>query len=174
MTLKKKHISLAQDSLCLSPFLEKPRKPWDVEAYADEQLEALGYRYVYKRGLADWKVRRMSMALRRQIRWGVGFRDKPQIDRARDKMHELAHARQYRVYRSFLARYITDPRFRWAMEAQAYRESARALRSMGVPPSRLRNYINGRAETIIRGYFILGLRLRRSIRKHTAGIVSEK
>lgn len=174
MTLKTKHIRLAKDPLCLSPFLDKSRRPEHVAEHARQQLRQLGYTLRRKRGPSGWKTKRMSTTLRRVVWLGVNFDERAPIDQAALLMHELCHARQMRVYSRFLARYIADSRFRWAMEAQAYRESVRAMRSMGAPKQRIRNYSHGRAEAIIRGYFILGRRLRRAIRKNTEGIVRLK
>lgn len=174
MRLRASDIRLAKSPLALDRFLLEPRTPEQVIEYAQKRLANMGYTIKRKRGPKGWKSRRMTTTLRRTIWLGVGWDGKLARDKAATLMHELVHAEQWWIHQGFLARYIASPRFRWAMEVQAYRESVRTYRAVGFTGPGLERYIQARANTIIRSYFMIGRRLRRDIRKNTAGIVRLK
>lgn len=67
-------------------------------------------------------------------------------------LHELVHVRQWRKYLFFGARWSTSPRFRVAMEAQAYRESVSAMVMLGYSDDSIADYINRLSVTFHKTY----------------------
>ena len=171
MNIRKKDIARARSARYLSTYLGKMRAADDVAAYFLRRFRAMGYRMAYKKGPKGWKAARMTTTMRRTVYLGTNWAKKGADERAALLAHEYVHARQHRGYKGFLARYVFDSRFRWAVEAQAYRESVRAYRAMGRTEPALREYAENLPGRFIKNYVIGGRRMRKGVRRHMPGIV---
>ncbi len=174
MKLRKRDIALAESRRFLSPRLEQD---WEGSAQelhdqCEDQLVALGYRFVYKKGPKSWRWKRFTTTMRRRIYLGVGWRKKNIRNRATILAHELVHALQWKGLRAFGTRYVLSTRFRWAVETQAYRESCRAMRAMGMAEQAVQAYASEVPGRLIKGYAILNRRLRKDIRDQMVDIVA--
>ena len=169
--LRSKDLTLARSSKLLSSTLKKRHNAEYLITHATSELKKLGYRLRLKKGPSGWKSKRMTTALRKTIWLGVGWASRPAVDRAATLMHELVHARQYRYYTAFLARYIADSRFRFAMEAQAYRETIRAYRSMRYSETALKKHARDLPRRFIKSYWILGRRMKKAVIRYMGAIV---
>lgn len=141
--------------------------------YAEGRLKELGYTLRKKNGSKNWKHKRMSTAGRKIIWLGVTWDEKTIWHKAATLMHELVHANQSRAYgfKRWLGYYIGSARFRFAMEAQAYRETCRAYRVMGRSERSIGEYAARLPNRFVKSYFIVGRRMRKDVRKWMPGIV---
>lgn len=175
MKLRSKDIKLAKSTKYLSSTTRAGlrNRPEDLLDYATKCLGELGYRLKKKKGPKSWKAKRMTTTLRKTVFLGVNWDSKTPRDRAATLMHELVHANQSKTYGfwKWVSRYVASARFRFAMEAQAYRETCRAYRAMGLSERNVRNYADDLPNRFIKSYWILNRRMRKDVRKHMERIV---
>lgn len=134
MRLSDHDLRLARDTRCFLTDIEQYDTPQKMYDFAVRELENMGYKLVPKRSTRisrRWRIKRFTTTWPRRIALGVNWKEKPLIDKAILLMHELVHAIQSRIYRSFYARYVTDKGFRFAVEAQAYRFGCRVYQILG-------------------------------------------
>lgn len=166
-------IKLAKSREFLDDYLDRRRSPTELLEHCLAELDEMGYRLVKKKGSSNWKRKRLTTTLRRKIYLGVTWDKKTVAQQAALLAHELVHARQHRGLARFIWRYLADSTFRWAVEAQAYRETVRAWRAMGRDAETLRGISKSVTSSILKrgSYFILGRKLRRQIKSKTPAIV---
>ncbi len=100
----------------------------------------------------------MGMTFYSQIRIPFDYQEMSELDYAAMLFHELRHLRQWRKYGRFQfgARYILQPRWRWAMEMQAFRSSVMMRDRLG--DKMLREYISRLPITFITTYALRSIR----------------
>ena len=179
--LREKDIKLAKSRQFLNPLLGRGAEgyrqpvvmtPQALHDYCKDQLKELGYKFVHKKGPKSWKWKRFTTTMRRRIYLGVGWSQKSLRQRAAILAHELVHALQWRGLKRFGRNYVFSARFRWAVETQAYRESCRAYRAMGLAEAAVQEYASAVPARLIKGYAILNKRLRKDIHRVMPDIIA--
>jgi hypothetical protein len=134
-------------------------------------VRALGLRVV-KKSSTSMRLSKMSTTYFSELRLGSGYDDRPIHDQAALIAHELYHARQWRHYgrATFATSYVMRPKWRWAIETQAYGESVRAWVAMGATREFVMRYIETRADVLLRDY-ALGILNKESVRASTSAVL---
>ncbi len=131
MKLGARHIARALSSEHHDPALGRPRTPAALEAHAMRQATRLGVSF---RTRPRWAANaRFAIAGPRKIHLPWDFRKRDTRNRAALLMHELVHVRQWQAFGvvNMAGKYAFQPRWRAALEIEAYAETFRAHTAMG-------------------------------------------
>jgi hypothetical protein len=128
------------------------------------------------------RLSKMTTTYYREIRLGSGWNDYAPDVRAAILVHEAVHARQWRGYGAsrFGLYYASNPRWRWSIEMQGYRESVRwaviAMNAAQLPAAaiegRIDEYIGDCTQSLVTAYS-LGRISKSNLRRHTQEILLE-
>lgn len=169
--LRDRDLAFARSRRFLNPELERKWSDRELHDYCRRRLLSMGYRFVHKVGPSSWKLKRFTTTLRRVIYLGVGWSSKSWRAKAATLAHELVHALQWKSLRAFGVRYVFDERFRFAVECQAYRETVRAFRAMGLHEQAVQDYADGVPDDFVKGYAITDRGLRNDIRNAMTDVI---
>jgi hypothetical protein len=178
--LKSKHIKLARSYKFNNDRLHKYE---DAQAVMDRYIpyfeKDLGMRLVIK-STTKLKLSKMTTTYYNEIRLGSGWKDKNLESQAYILVHEAVHARQWRHYgrAKFGWKYISDPRWRWAIEVQGYREGIMwgvvVLKARGLSQAKIEKALSTKIDHVIssllRAYSLGSIRSS-DIKKHTRDIL---
>ncbi len=78
--------------------------------------------------------------------------ERSDLEQAALLLHELTHIRQWRTYLGFGLRWSASPRFRVAMETQAYRESVATYAMAGLSAGSIAEYARRRSDSFPERY----------------------
>lgn len=169
MKLRTKDIELARDDRYQDPFIATlAQQRWREMMTADpddlierfkREAALLGVGFESKPD-AGTKLSRMSTTYYATIRLGTNFEGKDAKNQAITLGHELLHARQWRGFgrSKFRTRYMFWPRWRWAIEMQAYRESIRIMLALGYTRDDCERYAISRVSSMLSSYGLGSLR----------------
>lgn len=132
-------------------------RPWDPDdmlEYAMTQLKLKGIRLRVRRRGLPFKLDEAATTWRKTIALPWNWKTMSSRRKAAILAHELVHVEQRRRYsRSFLAKYL-NPRWRWAMEVQAYRQQLRTYIAMGASPTWTQAWCQRTASELPRFYLL--------------------
>jgi hypothetical protein len=167
--LRDQDIELALDDSLRDEWLDKPRKPIECLDHFACVAEEMGLSVVIKRKRNPFQ---MNIALERRIKFSSKYPGYSTTFKASVYGHELYHARQWDHWGTarFRNRYLTRPRFQWAMETQAYAESVRIFVAQGLPDHKITRYILGIPKTL-RGYPLARLIRWQDLDNMTVGVL---
>lgn len=155
LKLRAKDEKRAKSSDCLDESIRSYKRAQDLLEYCLKEIKRLGLRVVEKKK-SKLRLSKMSTTYYREVRVAHGFWKRDIPTQAATLAHELVHARQWRKHGRvrFALAYATSPRFRLAVELQAYRESIRAMRAMGYSNKYIESYINRKPFTMKDAYLL--------------------
>jgi hypothetical protein len=146
------YMDLAQGTQFLAKSDEIPSDPHMALEKARMVISDWDVDIEYKAdGIEDWS--KFNTTFPKTIYVTKDF-DKHQIEiQAVILWHEIVHLREYKEMdpKTFYEHYIF-PEGRWALEVQAYRESFRVMRLLGLSESRIRAKMTDQAESLYEGY----------------------
>lgn len=147
--IRDKDIRLARSTRHFPDFLTHAMRPSELLGAAIMDVESMGYTIV-KKSSSFLRLSKFSTTYYNQIRVGSGWDEYSTGQKGSVMTHEGGHGRQWRYYTPivFAFRYMTYPRFRWAIEMQGYSMSVWAYHAMGYSEKSILGYIERRAKTI--------------------------
>ncbi len=156
LRLRKKDIDLALSSRHLNKSLAKLDTPEKMLEYYKKAAKKRGLRVSPKSSVFGAQFAKMTTTYWKQIRLGRNYPNYPIDSQATLWSHEWVHVEQWRYYGvvRFAALYL-GARKSWAFEMQAYRESVRAKKILGYSRKNLEAFINGRPNSLWKGYPIM-------------------
>lgn len=173
LSIRSEDIALAKSMKRHDVFLDKPRTAKEIIAHAHKVAKAEGVGISKKSSkLGKWS--KLSTTYPTEIRVGANFDKLHPTEQAITLMHELRHARQWRDIgvKNFARGYVTDPRFGWIMEVEAYGESVWTAVCMGgADEPWLTKYVHNRDDSLIRSYLLLRPLKQTHLRKRTDEIM---
>lgn len=169
MRLRTQDIDLAKSRVNLDHHIRLQEPAWPDRLYRHlcHMLELYGVRIVPKVETSMRRWSALSTAFPNTIRVRHDFFAMDYNIRCVILAHEMVHIRQYRRYGRvrFALGYAFSPRFRWAMEVQAYREGMTVRDHLGMR----RTGVEALTERMIELYR-LG-RIAHDVAEHTPGII---
>ncbi len=131
--LRVKDIAIASSKRWRDPNLGDYKTASPMIAHCRVEARSFGVRIVHK-VRSSLRMSKVSTAYYRQIRLGTDYETAQSFSQAATMAHEMVHVRQWRYYGrlGFAWRYVMSPRFRWAVECNAFAEGVRALRILGI------------------------------------------
>lgn len=170
LRLRQKDLALAYENRALNERLQSFREPEEMLVHYRAQAKQKDIRLVPKSTLLGPQWQALTTTFPNSIRLGKGFDKKSATDKALIMAHEFVHVRQWDLYRNFGARYL-GPRFGWAMEMQAYRESVRGRFALGFSQKEVERWIERMPDILWRNYLLLRQIQRRELQQATLEVL---
>lgn len=173
LKIKDRHIKLALSDRCLNPNIDQLDTSEKMLAYYEAEARRRGIRIIPKAGLfgSDWS--KLTTTFWWNIRAGKNYESYSTQGKAGVLAHEWVHVVQWDVYPFFGPRYL-GPRWGWAMEMQAYRETIRAMKVRSYTEKEMQDYVDGRAASLWKSYRLMhGIR-RKDFDTYTHMILSRE
>lgn len=145
MKLRLDDLDLARDDSTADPNLADPPSGRWTPATLLEHLhdELARYDVTLKPKVAKTgRFARLTTTYYQHVRVPEDWDERGTLGQVLTLAHELVHVRQWRKYgrARFGGRYVFSPRWRWAMEVQAYRESIRVRKVLGMGKGEAEQY----------------------------------
>ncbi len=156
LRLRNKHIDLALSSRHLNKSLAKLDTPEKMIAHYEKLAKKKGLRVRPKSSFFGPNFQKMTTTYWKQIRLGKDFPTYSPEAQAGLWAHEWIHVEQWEHYGvvRFATLYLMARRS-WAFEMQAYRESVRAKKVLGVSRKRIEEFIDRKPKSLWKGYPIM-------------------
>lgn len=153
LRLRRKHIDLALSDHHLNKNLAKLDTPEKMIEHYEKRAKKKGLKVRPKSSFFGPNFQKMTTTYWRQIRLGKNYPTYPPIVQGPLWSHEWVHVEGWGYYGvvRFAAMYL-GARKSWALEMQAYRESIRAKKVLGVSSKEIDEFINDMVKSIWKGY----------------------
>jgi len=152
------YLALANETKDMAELGEIPEDPKEALAAAERAIEQYGYKLVIKSETGKEQVDMFTTTLDGVIFLEHDWESKTDRSQATVLWHELVHVRQWERLgpeKMTLTYAVTEGR--WAIETQAYRETARILVLFGATDDEMEAWTKRRQDSFYQGYALFGM-----------------